>query len=340
MTVHEFKGLFSYAVPDTATMKQAKSQFDLKVADKTYAFAPAVQEKLEYLRTQINDADHQLFEHIKRVQTSLCNVSFESTLARIAEIEGNEQAAATTRTKKIEELVMYCVQRVTSSLAPVLAAQDHLVRELAEIGGITLVQEGAQWGRPYETRREAQERRRLVLNSDLNELAEELRRVDETLQQFKSPTWIDLFKGMIPTVQEIEAALKLVSTQKPDREFLELALKRLNGNLDGIEQGRQYANFVEARNSIHKRMDELRVEVKDVEKELLELNRTLNKLNEISVLDQSRLNWLQEAQKVARAYDHFLATAQPEMLRDAVSIKQMAARYGAMLGYLKTIKKA
>ncbi|RON09521.1 hypothetical protein BK659_11400 [Pseudomonas brassicacearum] len=340
MTVHEFKGLFIYAVPDAAVMKQAKSQFDLKVADNTYAFAPAVQEKLGYLRTQINDADHQLFEHIKRVQTTLGNVSFESTLARIAEIEGNSLATAETRAKKVEELVTYCGQRITSSLAPVLAAQDHLSRELSEIGSITLVQEGAQWGHPYEARREAQERRRLLLNSDLNELAEEKRRVDEALQQFKSPTWIDIFKGMIPTAQEIEAALKLVSTKKPDREFLELALKRLNGNLDGIEQGRQYVNFVEARDAIHKRIDGLRVEVKDVEKELLELSRTLNKLNEIGALDQSRLSWLQEAQKVSRAYEHFLTTTQPEMFRDAVSIKEMAARYGAMLGYLKAIKKA
>lgn len=340
MTVHEFKGLFSYAAPDTAVMKQAKSQFDLNVAGKTFAFAPAVQDKVEYLRTQINDTDHQLFEHIKRVQVSLGNVNFENTLARIAEIEANSLATAATRAKKVEELVAHCVQRLTGSLGPLLAAQAHLSRELPEIGGITLVQEGAQWGHPYEARREAQERRLLVLKTDLNEFAEEKRSVDEALQQFKSPTWIDIFKGMIPTAQEIEAALKLVGTKKPDREFLELALKRLNGNLDGIEQGRQYANFVEARDAIYTRIDGLRVEVKEVEKELLELNRTLSKLNEIGLLDQTRLSWLQEAEKVAAAYGHFLAMTQPEMLRDAVSLKEVAARYGAMLNYLSMIKKA
>ncbi|WP_347901715.1 alpha-xenorhabdolysin family binary toxin subunit B [Pseudomonas purpurea] len=339
MTVHEFKGLFSYAVPDTGFMKQAKSQFDLKVAGKTFAFAPAVQEKVEYLRTQINDTDQQVFEHIKRVQVSLGNVSFESTLARIAEIEGNTVATAATRAKKIEDLVTYCVQRLSSSRMPLLVAQDHLSRELPEIDGIQLVQEGAQWSGPYEARRAAQERRLQLLNGDLSELAEAKRSVDETLQQFKSPTWIDIFKGMIPTAQEIEAALKLVTTKKPDREFLELALKRLNGNLDGIEQGRQYLNFVEARDAIYTRTDGVRIEVKEVEKELLELNRTLSKLDEIGSLDQYRLSWLQEAQKLAAAYEHFIAATQPQKLRDAVSIKEMAARYSTMLDYLSVIRR-
>lgn len=326
-----------FVVPDRNVMKASRSHFNRAVADKTFAFLPAVQDKTLYVRNQLNADDQQVGEEIKRVIVSLGNVPITSVLSRIEEIQNTTNVAPEVYEEEIEELVKYCCSRVVSAQVPVESAIRYLRQVFQNFDEIKFAEAGKDLVR-IETDQLARLRQRtLRLTADQEKLLLEKSTIDQQIAQFNAPGWLDIFNKQIPGAAEIEAILKLVTTKKPDREFLELVLNRLKGNLEGIEEGRRYASLAEARDGVRNRLDSVRSELTDVEAQILDHSRKLEKLEAIGALDQVTGNWLREAKKLLTAYEHFSRIAQPQLIRDVQSIQLIAGYHDAMLDYLKQI---
>lgn len=330
-------GAPDYATPDRQVMKASQSHFNTLVADNTFAFLPAVMDKTLRLRAQLNTDDQHIGDHIKRAVASLGNVGFASVLARLEEIQSHPSATASLREEKLIELVKYCARRVESTRGPIQTATQYLHQGLGNLEAIRFAEAGVDLVRIETDRRIRLEQAGAGYREDQAKLQEEKRTIDAQIEHFQAPGWLDIFDSLIPSTREIESAIKLVTTKKPDREFLELVLARLKGNLEGIENGRRYSNLTQARDGVRTRLDEVQKALTDTEAQIQDAGSRLQKLEAIASLDQVTRNWVQEAQKLLTAYEHFLQTNEPQLIRDVLSIQAMAGRYTAMLNYLGAI---
>ena len=337
MTVITVTDMHDLASPNRQVMKASKNHFNLVVADQSFAFLPAVQEKALYVRDQLNADDQQTGEGIKRVVVALNNIGFASVLSRLTEIRGATTAAADVREEKLEELVSYCSHRVASALAPVDNAAQSLRQALQELDSISFADVGVDSVRIESDRLARLRQTSARLTDDHARLVLEKRAIDLQIAQFNAPNWLDIFKKQIPSAAEIEAIIKLVTIKKPDREFLELALKRLEGNLEGIEEGRRYANLAEARDGVRNRIDGVQAEITAIDKDIREQSTKLGKLEAIGALDQVTGNWLREAAKILAAYERFSQVSKSQVIRDVQTIQVMAGHVEAMLDYLRAI---
>jgi hypothetical protein len=337
MTANTLDDRNGYALPNRVVMKAAQSHFNLIVADKTFVHLPAVQEKSLYLRDQLNADDQHLGEDIKRAIAALTNVGFNHILVRVDEILGNTTVAAAIRAEKIEELVKYCVRRVEAALLPLNTATEYLRQALPNLAGVRFADVGIDLDRIESAHLARLRQTQSVLTDDRTKLEQEKSDIDLQISQFNAPGWLEIFNKQIPSAEEIEAALKLVATRKPDREFLELVLKRLKGNLQGIEEGRLYANLSQAREGVRGRLEGVRQELATIEAQIGEQNSKLEKLEAIRGLDQITRNWLQEAEKIQSAFERFIRSSHPQQIQDASSIQNLAGRHKTMLDYLKSI---
>ncbi|MHC8365550.1 alpha-xenorhabdolysin family binary toxin subunit B [Pseudomonas sp. ZT5P21] len=337
MTVFTFNNANNFDLPDRQVMKASQNHFNLAVAGKTFAFLPGVQEKTLYVRNQLNADDQQIGEDIRRVVASLSNVGFATVLMRIEEIQRTSTISPSVCEEKIDELVKYCSRRVASAQVPVDSAVHHLKQIVQNLDEISFSDVGTDLVRIESDRLARLRQSAARLTDDHEKLLLEKRTIDLQISQFNAPGWLDIFNKQIPGAAEIEAAIKLVATKKPDREFLELVLKRLKGNLEGIEEGRRYASLAEARDGVGIRLENARSELADIDTQMRDQGRKLEKLEAIGALDQMTGNWLREAEKVLAAYVQFSKTSQPQSIRDVQSIQLMAGSHEAMLNYLRQI---
>lgn len=337
MTTHTIATAPDYALPDRSLMKASKDHYNLAVVNDTFAFLPGVQDKTLYVRDQLNASDQQAGEDIKRVIAALSNLGLASVLARIEQVEGMNTLDSDLPDDRLEDFLSYGSRRVTSALATVDSAAQRLHGASQELGSITFAHIGIDSLRIEADRLARLETTCAGVKSDREKLGVEKTAIDQQLAQFNAPNWLDIFKKQIPSAAEIEAIIKLVTTKKPDREFLELALKRLQGNLEGIEEGRQYTNLVEARDSVRKRLDEAQAEITRIEQDIRAQGTKVEKLKAIGALDQFTQNWLGEAGKVRAAYEDFARAARSLTLRDVSAVQALAVQVEAMLGYLRAI---
>jgi len=326
-----------YATPDRPAMKVSQCHFNTVVANQTFAFLPAVQDKALYLRDQLNTYDRYIGDHLKRTVISLNNVGFHSTLARLDEIQNHPSASASMREEKIIDLVKYCARRVEGARGPVEVAAEYLRQAISNLKVISFAEHGADLLRIQTGRHANLEQTITGLQDDQAALQEEKRIIDAQIEHLKAPGWLDTFNSLTPTAKEIESAIKLVTTQTPDREFLELVLARLKGNLQGIENGRHYSSLTQARDSIRARLDQVRKELADIESQALDAGKQVQKLEAVKTLDQVTGNWVRETQKLLAAYEHFLKTSVSSLILDVPSIQAMSGRYTAILNFLGTI---
>ncbi|WP_095145210.1 alpha-xenorhabdolysin family binary toxin subunit B [Pseudomonas sp. Irchel s3b6] len=340
MSDYEFAMAGHYVVPDPAVMRRAKDRLNMSVVGPEFDFLPSLQDKLSYVGNEINNADQQLFDDLKKVAASLTNTGLVATLTSIQEVESNTGLSSELKNEQIVRLLKHGIERVAGSQVALDSANRYLAQVTQEFDTISFAESAGNLRQTFGTEVAAIERRMESDKGDLEKLAAEKRFIDDAIQQFKAPGWLAIVKSLLPSAEEIEAAIKLVTTKKPDQDFLKMVLSKLQGNLEGIDQGRQFTNLAEARDAVRERMSTLNDSAKSDELQVRDLRRKLNALDELDALDPVIRSWTEEVSKVAAAYTHFLQVNHPESIADVPALNATAARYEAFLIYLKAIKKS
>lgn len=329
-----------YRVPDTAAMRVAKDRLNMNVAGAEFDFLPSLHDKLASVGSELNDAHQQLFDDIKKVDASLANTGLVDTLVRIQEIQGNAQLPSSLKGEQTDSLLKYGTERAIGSYTLVATAKRYLVSVVQAFESISFADFAGNLPHVLGGEVSAIERRIDVDQGDLEKLAVEKQFIDDAIQKFKAPGWRDILNSLLPSAEEIEAAIKLVTLNKPDKEFLKMVLNKLQGNLDGIDQGLQFSDLAKARDGVRERISTLNANIQSDGLQVRELQRKLRALEELDTLAPVIRSWSDQVAKVAEAYSHFLQANGPESITDVLALKATSERYEALLSYLRTIKKS
>ncbi|WP_143497279.1 alpha-xenorhabdolysin family binary toxin subunit B [Pseudomonas sp. Irchel s3h17] len=340
MNNYGFFAVSHYVVPDTVAMRVAKDRLNMSVAGQGFNFLPSLKDKLAFVGSELNDAHQQLFDDIKKVHASLANTGFVATLTSIQEVRSLTDLSSVLKDEQTGRLLNQGVGRVSGSQVVVASANRDLARVVRELESISFAESTGSLRSAFGTEVAATERRIETDRGDLEKLAAEKRFIDDAIQRFKAPGWRSIVNSLLPSAEEIEAAMKLVATQKPDKEFLQMVLNKLQGNLEGVDQGRQFTNLAQARDAVRERTTMLDASLKSDESQVRELRRKLHALDELDALGPVIRSWSEEVAKVAEAYTHFLQANKPESIADVSALEATAERYEVFQSYLKAIKKS
>ena len=329
-----------YVVPDTAEMRVAKDRLNMSVAGQDFDFLPSLKEKLTFVGGELNDAHQQLFDDIKMVHASLANTGFVATLTCIKEVRSLTDLSSVVKDQQAGKLLNQGVERVSASQVMVASANCNLARVVRELDSVSFAESVGNLPSTFSSEVATIERRIETDKGDLEKLAAEKQFIDDAIQRFKTPGWRAIVKSLLPSVEEIQGAMKLVATKKPDKDFLQMLLNKLQGNLEGVDQGRQFTNLAQARDAVRERTTMLGASLKSDELQVRELRRKLQALDELDALGTVIRSWREEVAKVALAYTHFLQDNMPESITDVAALEATAERYEAFQRYLNAIKKS
>ena len=329
-----------YAVPDTAAMRVAKDRLNMSAAGQDFDFLPSLKEKLAFVGGELNDAHQQLFDDIKKVHAALANTGFVATLTSIREVRSLTDLSSVVKDQQTGKLLNQGVERVSASQVMVASANCNLASVVRELDSVSFAESAGNLPSTFSSEVATIERRIETDKRDLEKLAAEKLFIDDAIQRFKVPGWLAIVKSLLPSVEEIQAAMKLVATQKPEKEFLQMVLNKLQGNLEGVDQGRQFTNLAQARDAVRERTTMLGASLKSDELQARELRRKLRALDELDALGAVIRSWREEVAKVALAYTNFLQDNMPGSITDVAAFEATAERYEAFQRYLKAIKKS
>jgi len=340
MNGHEVVTDNHYVLPDTGAMRRAKDRLNMNVNDEGFDFLPSSRDKLLSVSNDLNDAHQQVFDDIKKVTASLANSGLKATLASIEEMRSNIELSALQKDEHVSRLLEHGAARAADSQIALVAANSYLARVAGELDTISFTEPAISLRPIFDAEVSAIEQRIGAGEGDLEKLTRDKQFIDEAIQKFKAPGWRDIVNSLIPSAEEIEAAIKLVATRKPDKEFLQLVLNKLQGNFEALDQGRQFTDLAQARDAVRNRMSELNASVKSDKLQVRELQRKLGALDELGALDSVICSWSEQVAKVAEAYTHFLRVNNPKSIADVPVLGDTAERYDVFLNYLKSIKKS
>ncbi|PNB76191.1 hypothetical protein C1X64_00450 [Pseudomonas sp. GW456-E7] len=340
MKDHEAITSNHYVVPDTGAMRRAKDRLNMSVSDGRFDFLPSSQEKLLSVSSDLNDAHQQLFEDVKKITALLANSGLEATLASIEKMRSNTVLSALKKDEHVNRLLEHGVARIAESQIALVVANNYLARVAEDFVTIRFAESTIGLRRTFDSEVNAIEQRIGADEGDLGMLKKDKQFIDDAIQKFKAPGWRDIVSSLLPSAEEIEAAIKLVATGKPDKEFLKLVLNKLQGNFEALDQGRQFTDLAQARDAVRDRMSELNDSIKSDKLQVRELQCKLGALDELGALDSVLLSWSEQVAKVAEAYSNFLRINNPKLIVDVPTLKDTAERYDVFLNYLKSIKKS
>jgi len=340
MNKYRFFAANDYVLPDTAAMRVAKDRLNMSAAGQDFDFLPSFKDILASVGRELNDAHQQLFDDIKKVGATLANTGFVATLNSIQAVRSDTDSGSELKDEQIDKLLNHGIERVAASQVEVVSASHYLARVASELESVSFAEFAGTLPSTYSTEVAAIERRIEIDKGDIEKLAAEKRFIDDAIKRFKTPGWLAIVNSLLPSAEEIEAAIKLASTKKPDKEFLKMVLNKLQGNLEGIDQGLQFSNLAQARDAVRERMTTLDASLKSDELQVSELRRKLNALDELDALGPVIRSWSEEVAKVAAAYTYFLQDNKPESIADVSALEATAERYEAFQSYLNVIKKS
>jgi hypothetical protein len=321
-------------------MKRAKDRLNMSVSGGEFDFLPSSREKLLSVSSDLNDAHQQLFDDVRKITALLANSGLEATLASIEEIRSNTALSALQKNEHVNRLLEHGVARVAESQIALVVANNYLDRAAEDFVAIRFAESTISLRRNFDSEVNAIEQRIGADEGDLGMLKKDKQFIDDAIQKFKAPGWRDIVSSLLPSAEEIEAAIKLVATGKPDKEFLKLVLNKLQGNFEALDQGRQFTDLAQARDAVRDRMSELNASIKSDKLQVRELQCKLGALDELGTLDSVLLSWSEQVAKVAEAYSNFLRVNNPKLIVDVPTLKGTAERYDVFLNYLKSIKKS
>ncbi|AZO88653.1 hypothetical protein BOO88_06840 [Stutzerimonas stutzeri] len=340
MKDHETITSNHYVVPDTGAMRCAKDRLNMSVSDGGFDFLPSSREKLLSVSSELNDAHQQLFDDVKKITALLVNSGLEATLASIEELNSNTALTALQKDEHVSRLLEHGVARVAESQIALVVANKYLVRVTEDFVATRFAESTISLRRTFDSEVNAIEQRIGADEGDLETLKKDKQFIDDAIQKFKAPGWRDIVSSLLPSAEEIEAAIKLVATGKPDKEFLKLVLNKLQGNFEALDRGRQFTDLAQARDAVRDRMNELNASIKSDKLQVRELQRKLGALDELGALDSVLSSWSEQVVKVAEAYSDFLRVNNPKSIADVPALKGTAERFEVFLNYLKSIKKS
>ncbi len=154
------------------------------------------------------------------------------------------------------------------------------------------------------------------LETHASELTGEIERINERLEgltlsradlnqvitAFETPSVSKVFKGLIPSAEEIDLALKTVTDPRINADLLKAAARKLESHAEVLEGGRKFNDLLKARSRLDQQIDESRGELARLKRASQMVQNELASNKALAGLKLMKGQWLEQVHKVEQEW--------------------------------------
>lgn len=156
----------------------------------------------------------------------------------------------------------------------------------------------------------------------------------QVINAFEAPGLAKIFKGLIPTQQEIDLVMKTLATNTLSVDLLKLASDKFTENLATVMEGRKLTDLIQRRNALVDERGAICIELASWEATQARLERELAQLPNLRALDDLRGQWLEQALVLSRSWSE-----QVVVMKQQTSLRELAGCLSQMAHYLLAVRR-
>lgn len=271
MMLNESVSLVDKVLPDFLLMKQLKLQAFNLSDEWLDDVLPAIAENLTHFKSLLLEAERALHENL-----IACRVMLENRGYALSE-------------------------PITTHVSSTVALQQKYCRAMAEhflqfeLHALSAISE--QLGRlEAEVQRHQDELK--GFNSRLARLMSEHADIVQALEVFNRPSVYSAFKGMIPSDEEVDAIVGLITDPKVDKATIKTVTQKLARYVELLEGAKTFKQLADVRTRLERKIAETRSSVDDFERRSEHAASELKAHQALAGLQPLKAHWLEQARKL------------------------------------------
>lgn len=322
-----------YPVPAVSTMNALNENFTDLLNTGTEALLPVFQEKLSDLSGVIRSTERFLFEQVLAGLVLLGNNEWarydelleEARLLPDAD-DAQREALVRHREKDLEQDAQRDFQRLEIS-------GREIAEKLRALGACKLPSVSQRTSDLTE-QCDGLKAQLAVQNQHVEKLDGQIADMTVVINAFEAPGLTKIFKGLIPTEQDIDLVMKTLASNALSVDLLRAASQKFTANLAIIMEGRKLSDLIQKRSVLVDERRAISIEKASWEARQATYERELTQLTNVHTLDGLRGQWLQEAQVLSRSWSE-----QVVLMKRQTSLRELAARLSVMTCYLLAVRR-
>lgn len=327
----ETRAVTSLLLPDFVNMNAVKAKMRLVAYRETLDLEEAVREKLVQLLQLMDTTERTLADRVVQVLAVANSQSFESVQEELAKIHKDATLSVEVRSNMVAAFQADAEHEAQHAVVMLKNYRDTLRSALSELERFKLIDTAEYKGSVATELKE--------LSAVLEETqraydikSQEKMDLDIIVNAFSEPSVSRLFNELIPTEDEIDKIISVLTLKKIDADLLKSASKKFKHFVDLADEGRKYSKVVVARDKLGKELTERKEELETWKAKHEKIERQLLQWGEVDKLVPLKQEWLADASKVSKGLSELLEFFQgPQTLAEmSGGLMKIAIFFGAI----------
>ncbi len=311
--------------------------FNVAKEGRAFSFISGLQERIDSASQRISTYTRSLLSECVGLEVVVNSAGFTEILKQWSDINTGAGLTDGGRSSALENVKAVYVGRVRRLVDATTLCKSKIAPLLNDVAALNL----EHYADPLMSfDADALERHEALatrLQAKIDELTEDKKILDSAIKALQSKTWWDHVKGILPTADEIEAALAAALVGKVDADLIVVALDRVTKYIDFFESARNFSDMNSAKARI---TAQLKVEIqalKGNKKEIDALTDRAEKINSYTELLQGRDQWVTTLDNIRSALQQFLEVC--ELMGGATdeAIRQAPKQQADFLKFLRSL---
>lgn len=324
--------------PDMADIKAGLSLFNKVVAGHDFEFVPSLQERLSVASLVLNSSSRAVIDQARALEVALDNLGLEEIVAHWIRIKEGAPADLLAQQTVLEDVKTLYLDKINRLISKVYAVKVIVFKSVAEGGALSLEHYSDPLMAYDAGRLEYLEGLQGQYVAEFDKVTADKKVLENAIDILGSKTWLDHFKRLLPTADQIKTLITTATVGKADADIISLALERMNLYLDVFSEGMEKSKLHESLSKVNGKKALIAEQMKVNKQEIFALQQRAQKMASHSELVSAKARWVENLTRVTDSLDHFLTGRQSMLAVTDGAMQQTIAWLRQLKDYLRAIK--
>lgn len=328
-----------YPQLDMLAVHQGVYKFNIAKAERTFDFLGDFQKRIDNASQMIGGHTRTLLSDCVGLETVVRSAGFSEIFNQWLAIKSKEDVDEVLRSRGLDQVKSIYLKKVQHLRASAALWESKLALQLNDVATINL-EHYSDSILEYDAEKLKQcEAVNDSLEIKIDALVEDQKTLDAAIKLLQSRTWWDHVKDVLPTIDEIEAALKSAVLGVVDANLLKLAISRLTKYVDLIVGGLKFSDMLDAKMRIVADLKKERQAFKDNKKDMEDLRRRVEKIATHADLVASRDLWVTTITSIQSSLLQFIDVCESMSSATDEAITQAPKQQAEFASFLRALNK-
>lgn len=330
--------LLHFETPDMTDIKAGLGLFNKVVAGHDFDFVPSLQERLSVASLILNSNSRAVVDQARLLEVALDSLGLEEIVAHWLKIQQGAPVDVLAQQAALEDVKALYLDKINRLINKAYIVKAAIYKSVAEGEALNL----EHYSDPlmiYDADRLAYlDNLQTQYLSEFDQLTADKKVLEAAIDILGSKTWLDHFKRLLPTADQISTLLTAAAVGKVDADIISLALERMSLYLDVFSEGMEISKLYESLFKITEKKARVQEQIKGNKQEISGLQRRAQKMASHSELVSAKARWVENLTRVLESFDHFLTGRETMLAVTDDAMQHTFAWLQQLKAYLRAIK--